>query len=125
MWLNGDRRFTWCAYDTIGIFAALGWDGRIRSQTPLGEPVELDVVDGRPAMTDEIVLFLPRRQVASVVDEWCPFANFFLDEVAARRWASDRGIDGQVVSLAEASELGARDWRQAALSAPDARCGRG
>jgi hypothetical protein len=95
LWLNGERRFTWCAYDTIGIFAALGWDGRIRSQTPLHEPVELEVVGGRASVTD--------------------------NAVAARRWASDRGIDGQVVSLAEASELGARERREAALSARDAR----
>ena len=97
------RRYTWCVYDTLGIFGALGSSGRIRSRTPLEEPVELEVVDGRPVAADGLVRFLPQRQVASVVDEWCPLANFFLDAEAARTWATASDVEGQVLSLAEAS----------------------
>ena len=105
------RRFTWSAYDTLGIFGALGSSGRIRSRTPLEEPVELEVVDGRPVDADRVVLFFPQRQVASVIDEWCPLANFFLDAEAARTWATASDVEGQVLSLAEASERGTADWR--------------
>ena len=70
------RRYTWCAYDTLGIFGALAVSGTIRSTTPLDEPVELEVVNGRPVAADGVVLFFPQRQVTSVVDEWCPLANF-------------------------------------------------
>jgi Alkylmercury lyase len=114
--LNGESRFTWCAYDTLGIFAALGANGTIRSRTPLEEQVELEVVDGRPTAADGVVLFFPERQVASVVDEWCPLANFFLNVDAARSWAQEHGVEGQVLTLTEASERGSADWRDCCSS---------
>lgn len=66
-------RFTWCAHETLGIFGALAVSGTIRSKTPLEQPVELEIVDGRPVAA--VVLFFPQRQVTSVVDEWCPLAT--------------------------------------------------
>lgn len=109
--LDGARRFTWCAYDTVGIFGALRATGTIRSRTPLGETVELEVIDGRPAAEDGVVLFFPHRRVTSMVEEWCPLANFFLSPDAARAWANERGVEGEVLTLAEASERGTADWR--------------
>ena len=108
--LAGERRFTWCAYDAVGILAALGADGRVRSRTPLGEAVEFEIEAGHPVPADGLVLFLPARSAGSVVEEWCPLANFFLDADAAQRWASEGGVEGHVLSLAEASKLGAREW---------------
>lgn len=105
------RRFTWCAYDTLGIFGALAVSGTIRSQTPLEQPVELEVVDGRPVAANGVVLFFPQRQVTSVVDEWCPLANFFLDAEAARAWAAANDVEGQVLMLEQASARGTADWR--------------
>jgi alkylmercury lyase-like protein len=105
------RRYTWCAYDTLGIFGALAVSGRIRSRTPLEQPVELEVMDGLPVAADGVVLFFPQRQVTSVVDEWCPLANFFLDADAARIWATANSVEGQVLTLDEASERGRADWR--------------
>lgn len=105
------RRYTWCAYDTLGIFGALGVSGTIRSRTPLEQPVELDVVAGRPVGANGVVLFFPQRQVISVVEEWCPLANFFLDAEAARAWAATNEVEGQVLTLAQASERGTADWR--------------
>ena len=105
------RRYTWCAYDTLGIFGALGASGTIRSRTPLEERVELEVVGGRPVAADDLVLFFPQRQVTSVVDEWCPLANLFFGAEAARAWAGLNGVEGQVLPLAEASERGTADWR--------------
>ncbi len=105
------RRYTWCAYDTLGIFGALGAGGTILSRTPLEEPVELEVVAGRPVDADGVVLFFPQRQVTSVVNEWCPLANFFRDAEAARTWATASDVEGQVLTLAEASARGTADWR--------------
>ena len=105
------RRFTWCAYDTVGIFGSLATSGRIRSRTPLEQPVELEVVAGRPVAADGVVLFFPQRQVTSVVDEWCPLANFFLDAEAARTWAIASDVEGQVLTLEQASDRGTADRR--------------
>lgn len=45
-----------CAWDAIGICAALHADGRIETSCPdCGEPIALDVRDGRPS--DESLLF--------------------------------------------------------------------
>ena len=105
------RRFTWCAYDTLGIFGALAVSGTIRSRTPLEQPLELEVVDGRPVAANDVVLFFPQRQVTSVVDEWCPLANFFLDADAARTWAAANDVQGQVLTLEQAIDRGTADWR--------------
>ena len=104
------RRFTWCAYDTLGIFGALAVSGKIRSRTPLEQPIELEVMDGHPRAANGAVLFFPHREVASVVDEWCPLANFFLDAQAAYRWAQANEVEGQVLTLEEASERGTAEW---------------
>jgi hypothetical protein len=105
------RRFTWCAYDTLGIFGALAVSGQICSKTPLEQPVELEVVDGRPVAANGVVLFFPQRQVTSVVEEWCPLANFFLDAEAADAWAAVNEVEGLVLTLKQASERGTTDWR--------------
>jgi hypothetical protein len=105
------RRFTWCAYDTLGIFGALDASGKIRSRTPLDEVVELEVLDGRAVDPDGVVLFFPQRQVSSLVDEWCPLANFFLTAEAAHTWADANSVEGQVLTLEEASARGTTDWR--------------
>ncbi len=105
------RRFTWCAYDTLGIFGALPVSGTIRSRTLLEQPVELEVVDGRPVTANDAVLFFPQRRVTSVVDEWCPLANFFVDADAAHTWATTNDVEGQVLTLEQASERGTADWR--------------
>ncbi len=57
------------------------------------------------------MLFFPHRQVTSVVDEWCPLANFSFDAEAAHAWAGTNGVEGQVLTLAEASARGTADWR--------------
>jgi hypothetical protein len=105
------RRFTWCAYDTLGIFGALAASGTIRSRTPLEESIELEVVAGHPRAPDGVVLFFPQLQVTSVVDEWCPLANFFLDAEAAYTWATANDVEGQVLPLETASARGTADWR--------------
>jgi alkylmercury lyase len=32
--INGRRRWTWCAYDAVGILGALEADGQVRSRSP-------------------------------------------------------------------------------------------
>jgi len=51
--IDGRRRWTWCAYDTVGILGALEADGRVRSRSPhSGTLVELRSMPGsRPPPT--------------------------------------------------------------------------
>ena len=60
----GERAwFANCAWDAYGILAALGVDGHISSSCPdCGEPIEIDVVDGRPEPADDVFhVLVPAR----------------------------------------------------------------
>jgi hypothetical protein len=48
---GGERRYwAWCAWDAVGILAALGANGRVHSTSPSsGQPIAIDFVDGMPA----------------------------------------------------------------------------
>jgi alkylmercury lyase len=112
--LGGRRLWTWCAYDVVGIFGALGASGAARSSSPLtGAALEVAFRDGRPEPTG-VVLFRPQVEemgrCASVYEEWCPNSNFFESAEAARQWARARGVSGAVHDLARATAMGAREW---------------
>ncbi len=61
---DGRRWYANCAWDAIGICAALHVDGRVETSCPdCGEPIVIEVRDGRP--DDESVLFhclVPARE---------------------------------------------------------------
>ena len=110
-----DRTFwTWCAYDILGILGALKAAGRGLSHSPsTGHPIEVLFRNGRPEPTN-VVLFRPDDSVAAsctnIYEEWCPNSNLFEDETAAYRWRAERQIEGQVLTLARASELATKEW---------------
>jgi alkylmercury lyase len=113
--LDGRQFWTWCAYDILGIFGALGADGRALSPSPDGQTIELQFERGRP-VNSTAVLFRPDDELMSscenVYEEWCPNSNLFADAERAKTWADRRGINGRVMDLAEASKLGAADWAE-------------
>jgi len=113
--LDGRRFWTWCAYDILGIFGALAATGRAHSPSPEGRTIELQFQRGRPVSVDA-VLFRPADELMSccenVYEEWCANSNLFSNAEKATRWAEQRDIQGRVLDLAEASELGANDWAE-------------
>jgi alkylmercury lyase len=113
----GERRrfWTWCAWDAVGILAALGASGRVRSTSPSsGAPVEVTFDRGGLSRADPaLVVFFADADCCgsdSVIDEWCPLVNFFEHADAARAWAAKRGVGGTAVPLAEATERGKDAW---------------
>jgi hypothetical protein len=111
--LNGRKFWTWCAYDILGIFGALGASGRAVSPSPGGLVIELHFESGRP-LDNHAVLFRPDEELMSrcenVYEEWCPNSNLFADAEHATRWAEERRMRGRVMQLDEASDLGTKDW---------------
>jgi hypothetical protein len=111
-----DRTYwTWCAYDFMGIFGALRATGMAHSRDPLsGMEVVVGFESGRPRPSS-LVLFRPddrlRVSCTNVYEQWCPHSNLFESAEAARAWARDRSLDGQVMTLAEAGELATEGWR--------------
>jgi Alkylmercury lyase len=116
--LDGRTFWTWCAYDILGIFGALEASGTALSPSPDGQTIELRFERGRPGSSDA-VLFRPDDELMSccenVYEEWCPNSNLFGDAETAREWAGERGIHGRVMSLLEASMLGAKEWADVVL----------
>ena len=110
-----DRTFwTWCAYDILGIMGALKASGRASSQSPASRArIELEFRDGAPQASG-VVLFRPDDSFAAcctnIYEEWCPNSNFFEDEDAAHEWSSQRGIDGLILSLDDASTEACKNW---------------
>src|SRR5437879_1259109 len=62
--LDGRRFWTWCAYDILGIFGALGASGRALSPSPVAGTIEVDFERGRP-VNSEAVLFRPDEELLS------------------------------------------------------------
>jgi Alkylmercury lyase/DprA winged helix domain len=114
--LDGRRFWTWCAYDILGIFGALGASGRAFSPSPGGPVIELRFARGRP-LDNHAVLFRPDEELMTccenVYEEWCPNSNLFADPEQANRWAVQRDIRGRILDLDEASDLGTKDWAEA------------
>jgi alkylmercury lyase len=108
--LDGRRFWTWCAYDILGIFAAL----RATGPPPRTPKLEILFRDGQPEPAP-LVLFLPDDDFAacctSMYDQWCPNSNFFRTAQAASDWATAHGVTGSVLTLPDAAELGAKRWR--------------
>src|SRR5262245_11726671 len=112
--LGGRAFWTWCAYDILGIFGALGADGSARSASPRsGEALEVHFRRGRPEPTS-LVIFRPDDDYvsccANVYEDWCPNSNFFESREAASAWATGPGLPGRILDLAEAAELATRNW---------------
>lgn len=121
------RYWTWCAWDAVGILAALAASGRIRSTSPSsGAPIQLDFHHGSPRQADpDLVVFFADTDCCtpteggdgscasgSVIDDWCPLVNFFEHAEAAQAWAAAHGVRGTTVPLAEATDQGKAAWRR-------------
>ena len=113
--LDGRRFWTWCAYDILGIFGALGASGRALSPSPVAGTIEVDFERGRP-VNSEAVLFRPDEELMSrcenVYEEWCPNSNLFASKELAASWAAIHSMHGRVMQLAEAADLATNDWSE-------------
>jgi len=113
--LDGRQFWTWCAYDFLGIFAALGASGHALSSSPDDpEPLLIRFQDGQPEPSS-LVLLLPDEDLAtsctSVYDQWCPNSNLFRTPAAAANWATAHGVTATVLELSEGAVRGAAYWR--------------
>jgi Alkylmercury lyase len=124
-----ERRFwTWCAWDAVGILAALAASGRIRSISPSSRaPIQLGFDHGQPRNPEpELVVFFADTDCCtpgaesdgsgcgsgSVIDDWCPMVNFFEHAEAAQAWAAEHRVRGTAVPLAQATDQGKVAWRR-------------
>jgi hypothetical protein len=110
----GRLRQTWCAFDSIGIPAALAIDAEVRTACPAcGRPLHV-VVRGVAPEPCDAALWLPRAEVRHLVTDFCSVTDLYCD----RRHLEER-IDaarqpGDVLDVVAAAELGREVWADVA-----------
>lgn len=111
--VDGMTRWTMCAYDALGVLAALGGGGRVVSESPLdGTPIEIRFANGSPGESDAVLFYAEGYETCgSVYDEWCPLVNLFPTREDAERWAHVHHVTGRVRSLDDATTSAATEWR--------------
>jgi Alkylmercury lyase len=112
--IDGVRRWTWCAWDALGLAALIGRDGVVRSTCPeSGAPIEVRFTSGRitPHPATAVLLYASRWKNGNLVADWCPLVNLFVSEDAARSWMARTATEGLVQQVAQAAAYGAQAYR--------------
>lgn len=108
--LEGRAFRTWCAYDALGISAALVADSVV--ETTCGEcsaPIHLAFVAGVPERTGPERLWLAEGG-ADLRGSFCTPTVLLCRAEHGAAWAAAQGDRGQLVDLAAAAEAGGADW---------------
>jgi alkylmercury lyase len=109
--IEGQKRWTWCALDSIGIMGALSATGIVRSRDPkTGDAVEIPFTEGTPD-ADAHLFILGGYDGGNVREEWCPLVNFFTSRDDAETWVAEKGLTGDIVSVLQIAEEAAEMWR--------------
>jgi alkylmercury lyase len=110
---DGVDLWTWCAYDIVGIAAALGTDARGSTACgACGRPIEVEVRAGEP-VESAIVGWLPGEACSNVRAEFCPSALFFCSTEHLDGWLSTSDQhDGEALDLGALAERGREEWAQ-------------
>lgn len=104
-------RWTNCAYDALGILAAVGEGEMISTSPTSGAVIRIDFHAGEPVHHDAVLFLADTSCCDSFLDQWCPNVNLFEDVESAERWGREHGVAGTVVSVSESTDLAAREWR--------------
>jgi alkylmercury lyase len=106
----GRPRNTWCAFDSVGIPAALGLNAVARTDCPTcGVEVTVEIVAGIPSGGDA-VLWLPRPPAANLLAEFCASADLFCNSDHLHARIPTGRVPGRISDLAAAAALGRTTW---------------
>ena len=107
---------TWCAYDAIGIAAALGADVAIRTACAVcGKAIALVTVGGQPPADRPERLWLASGGT-DLRGDFCNPTVLLCSPQHAAVWAERQGGRGRAVELAEGARLGAEGWASCAAA---------
>ncbi len=109
--LDGQPLHTWCAFDTVGIPAALGADAVARSSCPTcGAAIELVLRKGQPP-DDPVVGWWPQATSGPVNESFCPAAHLFCSREHLASWrATSNAGPGEALPLAALAERARATW---------------
>lgn len=104
--------WTWCAYDIVGIAAALAADAIGRTPCgACGQRIQVVVSEGRPEPGTAIG-WLPQETCSNIMAEFCPSALLFCSKEHLDEWRSDMGAgSGEALDIQSLAERGRIAWR--------------
>lgn len=115
--LAGRPLFTWCAWDAVGIPAALEVDATVRTHCRwCGAPIAVELAGGHVVGRPPALLWLPTRPTGGDSRDnpqvaWCPHANLFCTRDHLDRWRESSGRPaGEAITVEEAAGRGATHW---------------
>ncbi len=112
--LAGREFFTWCGFDAVGIPAALGVDGLVR--TPCGlctSLVQVAVDTGEPPVDGSVMGWLPRGPCDDMQADFCAAANLFCDAHHLTDWRTAAGDPlGRPATLRDLATEGRHVWAE-------------
>jgi alkylmercury lyase len=109
--LDGEQFWTWCAFDGIGIPAALEVDAVVETRCPTCDrALQVHVEAGRPPADSPVVGWLPGGPCGNVQADFCPEANLFCDTSHLAAWRASGDHLGAIASLFELADIGKSTW---------------
>lgn len=111
----GRAHSTWCAFDSVGIPAALSLDATAQTDCPAcGRPLTVEVRGGE-ASDEMLVLWLPAPDDRSnLINDFCASADLYCSEDHLRQRIEVEQSRGRVADLADALALGRDTWADVA-----------
>jgi hypothetical protein len=114
--IDGTEFQTWCAYDSIGIAAALRTDAAIWTECAVcGRAIELATEGGWPPAARPERLWLAEGG-ADLRGDFCDPTVLLCSPEHAAAWAERQGGHGRAVDLTEAARLGGEGWASCAAA---------
>jgi len=105
---------TWCAFDAIGIPAALAIDADARTRCPsCGDALHIPIHGGQPAPSD-IVVWLPSPTVRHLMTDFCAAADLYCGRGHLEQRIDPARQPGEVLDLLAAAALGRTTWADVA-----------
>ena len=111
----GRLRYTWCAFDCVGIPAAMSLDAIASSKCPTcGGQLTVELRDGE-ASQEAVALWLPTpERTSDLIKDFCASADLYCSTDHLRHRIDVHGDHGRVVPLDEALALGRETWSDVA-----------
>ncbi len=108
---------TWCAFDSLGIAAALEADARVETTCGVCQaPIDLRLHGGVPERDGPERLWLADGG-SDLRGSFCTPTVLLCGDEHAATWAEAQGGQGRLVDLTEAAGLGGTDWAGCATAA--------
>ena len=108
--------YTWCAFDAIGIPAALRLDAHTHTTCPTcGQHLEVTFTGGQPTASADLRLWLPTTQCDNVLDDLCAHANLYCNHQHLTTTVPT-DANGATLTVPAAADLGRTTWQDAATA---------